>query len=421
MRAEAAASGLRELRAEARARFDSAAWPTAEDEQWRRTDLSRFDLGPYIAERFGGLEGVQAGMVSSRSSSGPAACAGRIRFESGRCAALELGESLSGRGVRLETLATADARGDGLALGLLRSGFAASDDRVELLHFARLEYGAFLYLPPGLRVEEPFFADFEEGGDHRLATPHLAILLGEGSSATMISRLGEGLGTGVLCDSRIDVALGEASSLQLFELQSLGPSSLHFQRSRASLAAGSAFDRLEIQLGSRLAMTRSDCALEGRGASARLDGLLYRSRGQEADLGVSLRHLSPGAISRANYKCIVEGGGRSVFQGSIEVGDGASGTDAYLYNRNLLLGEAARADSIPTLRIGNNDVRCSHGSATGRLGEEEIFYLQCRGFSEAEARELLVLGFFEELLERAPPNFSEEALGGLLLRLAEAA
>ncbi len=128
---------------------------------------------------------------------------------------------------------------------------------------------------------------------------------------------------------------------------------------------------------------------------------------------------SPPARRAGPHQRAVQGGGRSVYQGLIDVGQGASGTDAYLSNRNLLLGEGARADSIPTLRIGNNDVRCSHGSATGRLGEEELFYLQSRGLSEEEAREMLVLGFFEDLLERSPKSFREETLESIRRRLPQ--
>jgi Fe-S cluster assembly protein SufD len=182
----------------------------------------------------------------------------------------------------------------------------------------------------------------------------------------------------------------------------------------------SSFDRVEVKLGASLARTRIDCSLEGRGAEAQLDGIYYCGPGQHADVGTIQRHVSAGATSRAYYKGAASGGGRSVFQGLIDVSEGAAGTDAYLSNRNLLLGDAARADSIPTLRIGNNDVKCSHGSTTGRLGEEELFYLHSRGFSEAEARELLVLGFFEEVLARAPEGFREEALAGIRLRLPEA-
>ena len=100
------------------------------------------------------------------------------------------------------------------------------------------------------------------------------------------------------------------------------------------------------------------------------------------DLRTVQRHRSPKATSRAVYKGAVAGGGRTIFQGLIEVAPGASGTDAYLTNRNLILGEGARSDSIPTLKIGNNDVKCSHGSTTGRLNAEELFYLESRGLSD---------------------------------------
>jgi Fe-S cluster assembly protein SufD len=103
------------------------------------------------------------------------------------------------------------------------------------------------------------------------------------------------------------------------------------------------------------------------------------------------------------------------------VAPGAAGTDAFLANRNLLLGDTARSDSIPTLKIGCNDVKCSHGSTTGRLREEEMFYLQCRGLSPADAREMLVLGYFEDLLVPAPERFREQALENIRGRLREAA
>ena len=101
--------------------------------------------------------------------------------------------------------------------------------------------------------------------------------------------------------------------------------------------------------------------------------------GQHMDIRTVQRHQSPRATSRAYYKGAVAGGGRTIFQGLIEVATGASGTDAYLTNRNLILGEAARSDSIPTLKIGNNDVKCSHGSTTGKLSADELFYLESRG------------------------------------------
>ena len=415
MRAALSTGWLGDLRDEAGERFEEMAWPTTEDEEWRRTDIGRFDLSPFLA-----VPG-RAGEGGCPWQGEPAMAAGYIRFDAGACAELALATGLQSRGVGLEALGKVSEPGRSFAAALLREAFATAADRVAVWHFAMLEYGALLYVPPGIRVDKPFFVDIEESGTGRFAAPQLAIVLGEGASATVVSRIRESPGSSVLCNARTDVSLGPGSALRLFDSRLMGPNSLHFEDARVRLAEASSLDRLEVQLGGRFARTRVDCLLEGRGAGARLDGLYYCGPGQEADIGVSLRHVSPGATSKAYYKGAVAGGGRAVFQGRIDVGEGASGTDAYLSNRNLLLGEAARADSIPTLRIGNDDVRCSHGSATGRLGDEELFYLRSRGLSEAEAREILVLGFFEDLLANAPESFREESLGHLRRRLPAAA
>ena len=161
--------------------------------------------------------------------------------------------------------------------------------------------------------------------------------------------------------------------------------------------------------------------MPGKGSEAFLNGVYFCRDGQHMDIRTVQRHHSPSATSRAYYKGAVASGGRSVFQGLIEVDPGASGTDAYLTNRNLILGDAARSDSIPTLRIGNNDVRCSHGSTTGRLSEEELFYLESRGLSRVESREMLVMGYFEDLLDHAPEAYREGALEQIRERLASAA
>ncbi len=160
--------------------------------------------------------------------------------------------------------------------------------------------------------------------------------------------------------------------------------------------------------------------MNGPGAEAHLDGVYYCREGQQMDIRTVQKHLSPRATSRAYYKGAVAGGGRTVFQGLIDVSPGASGTDAYLTNRNLILGEAARSDSIPTLRIGNNDVKCSHGSTTGKLSAEELVYLESRGYSAEDAREMLVIGYFEDLLTLAPDAFRESTLDTIRGRLRAA-
>jgi Fe-S cluster assembly protein SufD len=421
---------LRELRASASERFESMAWPTPEDEEWRRTDLAGFDLSSYLpgpargSARAAARNPAQTSAVDGRglglSGSAGGGAAGLARFDESGCVEIALGEKWKALGLRLLSLEDLDDGEADVVQDLLFKALEDAQDKIAVWHFAELSQGAFLYVPPGVEVDEPIVIDFEAGGSERFEAPQVLIVLAEGARATAVIRLSESYPSRLLCNGRTDLLLGDASALRLFDSQALGLDSLHFHHVKASLGKDASLQRIEVELGARLAKTRIDCSLEGRGAEAELDGLYFCGPGQHADVGTIQRHLSAGATSRAYYKGAASGGGRAVFQGLIEVSEGASGTDAYLSNRNLLLGSAARADSIPTLKIGNNDVKCSHGSATGRLGEEELFYLRSRGFSEAEARELLVIGFFEEVLARAPEAFREDALSGIRLRLPEA-
>jgi Fe-S cluster assembly protein SufD len=120
------------------------------------------------------------------------------------------------------------------------------------------------------------------------------------------------------------------------------------------------------------------------------------------DLRTVQHHKAGGSYSRSFYKGAVKDSGRTVYQGLIEVLPTAPKTDAYLTNRNLILNDGARADSIPGLRINQDDVRCSHGSTTGRIDPAQVFYLQTRGLAPREAARLLVTAYFQELVDLMP-------------------
>jgi Fe-S cluster assembly protein SufD len=225
----------------------------------------------------------------------------------------------------------------------------------------------------------------------------------------------------MLCNAVVDIRLADAAGLQIWEQQELAPADLYIRHVCARVGRDSSLRHFDAEFGGRWAKTRVDCSLDGPGSEAFLDGAYYCGAGQHMDLRTVQRHQSPKATSRAVYKGAVASGGRSVFQGLIEVAPGASGTDAWLTNRNLILGEGARSDSIPTLKIGNNDVKCSHGSTTGRLNAEELFYLESRGLSAADAKEMLVIGYFEDILTPAPESFKDGALAAIKGRLHAAA
>jgi len=122
------------------------------------------------------------------------------------------------------------------------------------------------------------------------------------------------------------------------------------------------------------------------------------------DVRTVQQHKAPNTYSRAVYKGAVRESARAIYQGLIHVLPDAQKTDAYLTNKNLILDEGARADSIPSLKIETNDVKCSHGSTTGKVQDSELFYLMSRGLTRQDATELIIMSYFQELIELAPDH-----------------
>ena len=155
-------------------------------------------------------------------------------------------------------------------------------------------------------------------------------------------------------------------------------------------------------LGSHLTKSFTSVDLAGSGATAKVSGFYFADADQHLDMDTEQNHLAPNTTSDLLYKGAVTGAARSVWQGNIYVAPGANGTDGYQANRNLILSTKARADSIPGLEILADDVKCTHGATVGKVDPEQIFYLQCRGLDENEAKHLIVEGFFEPIMERIP-------------------
>jgi Fe-S cluster assembly protein SufD len=388
---------LSELRSRGARLAGSLPWPTTQEEEWRRTSLEGLKLEE--------LRSVEPDGREPAPPVEPAAGqAGAARFRGTTCAALGLAALWRRQGVLLQPITGPGPVPQAVA-ALLEGGLERADNRFAAWHLGQLSHGVFLYVPPGVEVSDPVFVDLEEAEEGSASFPHLAVVLGREARARVVLRVS---GDAALVNAGLDAQVGDGASLELYQLQDLGPSSLYFAHSSVAVGRDAGLRSLEAHFGSRLVKTRIDCSLEGAGAESYLNGAFLAGAGQHMDLRTVQRHRSPKATSRALYKGAVRDSGRTIYQGLIAVSPGASGTDAYLSNKNLILNDGARADSIPSLRIDNNDVRCSHGSTTGRISPEELFYLASRGLAPAEARALLVLGFFDELLARSP--IGEQAL-----------
>jgi Fe-S cluster assembly protein SufD len=155
-------------------------------------------------------------------------------------------------------------------------------------------------------------------------------------------------------------------------------------------------------LGGKLLRQHTDTELEGQGAAMDMVGIFLASDRQHMDIDSFTDHIAPHTKGDVLYRGIIRDRARTIFQGLIKVQKAAQQTDSYLANHNLLLSPKARADSIPTLEIEANDVRCTHGATVGRVDEEQLFYLRSRGLSHDEAERLIVAGFVEPVLARIP-------------------
>jgi len=147
---------------------------------------------------------------------------------------------------------------------------------------------------------------------------------------------------------------------------------------------------------------RTDSRLEGRGATSYLLAVYFGAGSGMHDFRTMQDHAAPATTSDLLFKGAVAGTAKSVYSGLIRVRKEAPGTNAFQTNRNLVLSEGAGAESVPTLEIETDDVRCSHASAVGPIDEEQRYYLESRGVPPDVAERLIVLGFFSEVLERLP-------------------
>jgi Fe-S cluster assembly protein SufD len=213
----------------------------------------------------------------------------------------------------------------------------------------------------------------------------------------------------------VEILVGQGADLTVVSLQEWDADARHLASHFASIAKDGKLTHIVVSLGGAIVRVNPSAHLAGEGSDAELLGVYFADAGQHLEQRVYVHHDAAHTRSRVTYKGALNGqDARTVWVGDVLIGPRAVGTDTYEQNRNLVLSEGTRADSIPNLEIQTGDiVGAGHASATGRFDDEHLFYLQARGITEAEARRLVVLGFLVEIVQRIPE-------AGLQNRLIEA-
>ncbi|MFW5741771.1 MAG: Fe-S cluster assembly protein SufD [Spirochaetota bacterium] len=410
---------LRSLRAAAAARFAQTEWPKTSEEEWRRTNLSPFEFDAYEARPVVTPTAVAAAVDWSSARDDRA---GVIAYRDELLESAWVDPALAERGVvfgDLHGVASGDDEVAQAVRSTLERTLEEADNRLISWHLALMQSAVVLYVPANVAVEQPFEIDLRFSGDEVVAAPHLVAILERGAEATIVRRLdGAAEGEVLLVDAN-EFVVNEGARLKYVNLQRMNEESVYFGNDRGNVARDAHVHRTEAALGSDFVKSRYVSELTGAGADAVLNGIYFATDEQHMDLRTVQRHRAPHTTSRAFYRGAVRDESHAIYQGLIQVDHEAAGTDAYLTNKNLILSEESRADSIPSLNIATDDVRCSHGSTTGRLDATQLFYLRSRGFSEVEAKRFLVEGYFEDLIAQTPPMLHDELRELIMARIGD--
>ncbi len=404
---------LQERRLEAWDAYERTPLPTTRLEEWRYTNLKRLlrlDALGYTRTAFEATEArpafdldtapapLREAMAEDREA------AGHVVEVDGRVVHVDLDAELAARGVVLTSLREAvRSHGAILEAHLATEALPASRGKFQALNAALWTDGIFLHVPKGVRLELPVrVTRYRSAGGE--ASFSRTLILAE--AASQVSYVDESLSADfdapTFVSSAVEVVTRDGAQVQYVSLQRMGRGVFHLQQQRTLAGRDSTLDTLNVSLGASVARTDLNAQLLGPGANSDMLGLYFGESGQHFDHNTSQDHVAPHAKSDLLYKGALDGDARAVFRGIIKVHKGAQQTDAYQTNRNLLLSETARADSLPNLEIEADDVRCSHGATVGQLDQDHLFYLMSRGLSRTQAERLVVLGFLGEVLSRLP-------------------
>lgn len=396
--------------------YEEMEWPSRKDEQWMRSDLRGFNLSKYS------LPGTTS-VSSSLESAGVAEWlaegvepAGVLQTLDGRTIFASLDPELSKRGVIFGDLSVAASEHPELVEKYLHRLIDFRLDRFAALHAAAWSGGQLLYVPRGVCVEQPFrvASGMTDGGSD---FGHTLIVIEEGAEATFLyeANSSDSLAGGFHCGG-VEIVVRPGGNLRYVNLQDWGRKSWHFAHQHAIVQRDATLQWTVAALGSRFAQVAQQVSLSGEGASSQVNGVMFTQDKQQLTYNTLQHHRAANCRSDFLYKAALQDASRTVWRGMIKVDKEAQRTDGYQRNDNLLLSEQARADSIPGLEIEADDVRCTHGSTTGKVDEELIFYCQSRGFTRKEAARLIVTGFFQQIFDRITIESVREALGQAIVR-----
>ena len=404
-------SWLTELRQDAWKTFNELEWPNNRQEEWMRTDIRMFKLDKFALKSDSSSDGLPELVLSDGVD-----LAGSVSsLDSQAGSAAELAAEYQEKGVIFGTISDLIGEHGDLIKKYLFQAVDYKTDRFAALHAAMWTNSVFLYVPRNVVLDKPVHVSSQltdGGSDLR----HTLIVVEEGAEATVLAESNSNADSNGFHCGAIELFVGDRANLRYVNLQDWGQKVWHFAHQKAIVGRDANLQWTVGALGSKLAKVNQHVALRGDRANVQVNGAIFTENRQHLSYHTLQHHENPDCTSDFLYKSALQDSSRTVWRGMIEVDKAAQRTDGYQRNDNLILSEKARADSIPGLEIEADDVRCTHGSTSGRVDEELIFYAQCRGFTRKEAVRAVVTGFFQQVFDRITIESVREALALAIAR-----
>ncbi|NOJ28580.1 MAG: Fe-S cluster assembly protein SufB [Nitrososphaeraceae archaeon] len=283
------------------------------------------------------------------------------------------------------------------------------DNKFAALNSAVWSGGSFIYIPPNVKVDLPLQAYFRINAENIGQFERTLIIADEGSEVHYIEGCTAPVySTESLHSAVVELVAKKGAKIRYTTIQNWSKDVYNLVTKRAYAYEGSTVEWIDGNLGSGLTMKYPGVYLLGPNAHAEVVSIAFAGSGQHQDAGAKAVHLASNTTSRITSKSVSKDSGRTTYRGLLHVAKGATGVKSNVRCDALLLDENSRTDTYPYVEVNEDDATITHEATVGKIGEDQIFYLMSRGFSESDALSLIVGGFLEPFTKELPMEYAVE-------------
>lgn len=402
--------------------------PCNRDENWHRTEVDSLDLAT-LNVIVSDTKEKKAGREPDVIAAAFAHLGKQLPFIYTTPQSVEIGNAeseLLSKGVIFCSLKTAltqhaDLLNKYLSSGVLSTPDFAHNDKFYLMNQSLFNCGAFFYVPKNVILENPVLNVFTSGEESSIAVfPRVIIIVEEGAKAEFVNISTSARKTATdntalsLINSSIETVVGQGATLSYLDVSDFSDNTFAVSRVYNEVKRDASLHSSTIALGGWQIKSDIQTNLKEPGAKSDIRGVVLGAGSERYSFNTIQDHIAPDTSSTINFRVALKDSSSSAYLGTIRVSKQGQRTDSTQSNKNLLLGSNAHADSIPKLEILADDVKCSHGATVGPADKEQIFYLMSRGLNNLEAEELIVTGFFRQVVQSCPVDGAGDWINNLV-------